>query len=672
MNKILKLFISAFLIVTGVVTDIPTRLTNGGHTTEVLADDTQDTVPSDEGYSSTVNNVHGRTFNVNGVYQSNSGSSITSFGSALPLSTIYINQDKIWSDMNKATPVKNGVTFTRLSTDPGIVYYPDRASGPHNDDHFVGYNPAIGDIKLKAGQENVLSGPLFSLKFADATEYTDVNGNLQYGDVVFTYSNAKMFIDQRYLYAPTNGLNGLYSLATGAKPSWGTNDLTDLSAYNSYVNQVISSIKRKEGIYEDGADDYSGNGNIAASNRTPQVGGSIDINISVVDKSGVPVPGTFALATTGINLDRSPRRGTGNNVNKALWYTYRDYPKYYYFAEAMSINGGQASENIYVRNNDPAQKDAKSFGGFYPDVFIDNNGNIKFQSDATKDKQSTDGSYTSGFVTLGNAATGISVTSTGHGGTSGALGAMNSPFFNSTPFWYKYKSSTGPHGKIQTTAEGNHYGDLTLLNTSQDAVLGQGTYVVMEGKTVKYTMTPDIGYKISTLQVNGAEVTFNSESVRKMKKGDDLTWTTAAGNTGKLTYNEDGTYTFEFPYAKHDEEIHVEWEPTTADILVSKVWNDGDDKDGMRLDAYTSGNEPKFKLQQSTNGGKTWSDVTTNNVSDTINQEIVPSGLDSGSGKYLDGTYTIDKDTTGKHPYTWQYLPIYTYDSQGTADKYIT
>ena len=637
-----------------------------------LADDTANTVPSDEGYSSTVNSIHGRQFNVSGVYQSNSGSSITSFGSALPLSTIYINQSKIWADVNSARPVESGVVFTQLTTDPGIKYYPTAASSPIGQAHYVAYDPRVaGATQLVAGQENTLPGDLFSLKFPDAAEYTDANGNIVYGDVEFKYSNAKIFIDQRYMYYPgRNYLNGLYSLATGAKPTWGTNDTTDLSSYNSYVNDVITSIKNKEGVYENGADDYSGNTNLGITYKAPQVGGSIDITISVKNKEGVPVPGTFVIATTGVNLDRSPRRGDGNNVNKAMWYYYKGYRQYHYFSEAMSVNGGQFAQNIYVRNNNNNMKDTKSLGAFYPYVTTDSNGKIKFISDATGNKQSSDGSYTSGFVTLGNAATGLSVTSTGHAGNSnGGLGAMNSPFFNSSSFWYKYKSSTGPNGNIQITQEGNHNGDLSLTGTAQDAVLGQGTYVVMEGKTVKYTMTPDTGYKISTLQVAGSEVKFDQESVKKMKKGDTTTHTTAAGETGTLTYNEDGTYTFEFPYAKADEAIHVTWERTTADILYAKIWDDSDDKDGMRKGAYNTSDWPQVKLQQSLDGGASWTDVTVNANNATISAQDVPSGQTGNA--YKDGSYDKNNDTTGNHPFTWEYLPVYTYDSNGKADRQI-
>ena len=172
------------------------------------------------------------------------------------------------------------------------------------------------------------------------------------------------------------------------------------------------------------------------------------------------------------------------------------------------------------------------------------------------------------------------------------------------------------------------------------------------------------------LRLNGTldTVTFNGELVSKMKKGDELDWPTAAGATGKLKYEYDGTYTFEFPYALHNEEIHVEWEPTTADILAHKAWADSDDKDGMRKGTDGTADWPKLKLQYSTDGGVNWDDVTENYYGETITRQNVPTG--NVSGAYKDGIYAVGTDTTtgngnAKHPYTWEYLPIYEYDSNG-------
>ena len=437
-----------------------------------------------------------------------------------------------------------------------------------------------------------------------------------------------------------------------------------------------------------------------------------------------------------------------------------------FFSEAMEIAGGQKSEYVYVRPNTSQEDNPDKITGvkgqyFYPNVSL-HNGNIKFignQVDANLSGVSgglggNDNSYNAGFVTLADAATGFKVTATGHG-NSGA--GMNSLVFNSKQIWYRYTSSTGRHGSIQTTSEGNYKG---TLNDGGDILEPEGyfedgsathdkkaTHVVAEGKDVYYTMTPDTGYKLKTLKIgknfdaNGVpteyeEVKFNEKSVNTMKKGDQLEVATADGKKqGLLKYNGDGTYVFKFEYAEGNEAIHVEWEPVTADILVSKVWDDEDDKDGMREDAYERRKFPFFRLEYSINGGRTWNPVNNNTIggttaqpSTTISPEQVPSGKDEESGSptqgtYLDGTYTINKGTTGTygsdpaatqpaaaqltqitetcdglpvfenqktfkkyvlkddgyhevtsvdHPYTWQNLPAYKYDASGDADRMIS
>ena len=306
--------------------------------------------------------------------------------------------------------------------------------------------------------------------------------------------------------------------------------------------------------------------------------------------------------------------------------------------------------------------------------------NLKFIGNAVKtsgvDVGGNDNSYNSGFVTLADAATGLRVTATGHGNNEYF---MNSKFFNSKQIWYRYTSGSGPHGRIETTSEGNWGGKLndggTILDGgdnphAEDASGNEksNSYVIAEGKTVTYTMTPDTGYKIKKLRINGEYVQYhigdNLYHVSAMKKGDSMTVTTKAGKEGKLKYEEDGTYTFIFPYALHDEEIFVEWEPTTADLLVFKRWHDEDDKDGLREAAEM----PKIRLEQSLDNGRTWTAVEGKNPQD------VPDGKDDATSKYLDGVYDMDNDGKGlppkrNHPYTWEYLPVYRYDSNGNYTR---
>ncbi|MBP3816464.1 MAG: Cna B-type domain-containing protein [Firmicutes bacterium] len=689
-KRALALLLAVIIGIGGAIADIGGIITRGG-VYEAYADDLKNTVPNGEVtqgtdfYTGTIStgfvpngyNTQAQygpdygPYTVDGVFQSQSTTSATSFAAGLPLGTIFIDQSKINA---------SGGIYKKVSDDPAILAgLVDGVNSAGNRTQM--YDGTLeGAIKLEPNKINRLDGDLYSMTFEDAA----ILPNGDRADLVITYSNARIVIDQRYASAPVNEqyLHGAVYLSRGNEFSRGTTDKTNFGNV-SYRQAAQSAVNATAGSYGDSFENSKA--------PTPAVGITMDATYTIINKNKTPAEGTFVFAISGINLDRDPDVGGGNNVNKPLWYSYNnnfggeDGTEHSFFSEAMSINGGQVSDNVYLRPNNNLEDNPEKITGvkgqyFWPNVSKDaTTGQIKFISNATPSLGGNDNSYNAGFVVLADASQGLTVTATGHGGGN-ATGTMQSGVFVSKQIWYRYTSSTGDNGNIQITSEGNFNGK---LDDGGD-VLGQGTYVIAEGKTVKYTMTPDYGYKISTLQIAKADgtletVTFNGDDVNKMKKGDQTTWTTAAGKTGTLKYELDGTYTFEYPYAEHDEKIHVEWEPTTADILFSKAWYDDNDKDGMRKGADSDRENgdpakwPKVKLQRSLNGGLTWSDVATNAYGDPITAEDVPSGKDTDTtsqtvGQYLDGVYTIDKDNgsgTVPHPYTWQYLPMYQYDSNG-------
>ncbi|MBR6459302.1 MAG: Cna B-type domain-containing protein [Actinomycetaceae bacterium] len=714
--------------VTALVLALPTMTgVFGFNATPAVADDLTSvsdggTVPDNGGnpfYSNEVHTILGDRslgwpygpgygpYTVPGVYQSQSTTSATDFAAGLPLGTIFIDQSKIGDRGGKAEIITKDKAILA-----GLVK--DYTWGGY--ENYVGYDGRQpGAIPLEPGKIIRLDGDLFTVTFEDAA----ILPNGTRADLVATFSNARIVIDQRYAYAPEGEryYHGTVLLAHGNSIATTGTDMTDLSAvgYASAAQNAVSSVVQ-------GYNGYDPFDNTKA--KLPAMGTSIDTTYKIVNKDGTPAAGTFVFAIAGINLDRDPGAAGGNNAVKPLWYSYdenfggEDGREYSYFSEAMSINGGQASKNIYVRPNNalydnPANTTDYRGNYFYPNITEKSDGTIKFTSNSDTggtNYSGSDNSYNSGFVTLADAAQGFKITRTGHGGgaiTSNLPTNMNSLVFNSKQIWYRYTESTGKHGSIAITREGNADGklgdgsavyepegvwDKGIDWDGADSPSGIGeaaTHVVTEGKTVTYTMTPDIGYKIGKLWIgdtwneNGVpthytEVEFNSKAVSAMKKGDSQQITTAADRNGLLTYNADGTYSLKFEYAKHNEAVHVEWEPTTADILVAKVWDDEDDKDGLRAAAYAEGaTKPKFKLEYSTNRGGEWNEVTNNSFAGvtahpvtSINQQDIPDGKDPDTGKYLDGTYPLNNGDN-KHPYTWEYLPVYTYDDNGVADKAI-
>ena len=740
-----------------------------------FADDLTNTVPTDETpggastfYSNTINTGLGADgpdgarpylgygpdygpYTVDGVYQSQSTTSPTSFAAGLPLGTVFIDQSMI--------PEKGGVTKV-ISTTNAIS-----AGLQVDSSNRVVYNGNNSDaITILPGKINELQGDLVKVTFASAAVLPDG----ERADLVITYSNARIVVDQRYAYAPdgntwyevkkweetsyvdnlpnmsatSESINGrtifkdpygiLYSRETyntttyryrrvhevssepaNSQPT-GLTDTSEKVKYDGKEYTVYTAGGKKyikpdnEQYYQGGvalvmgnaisyggtdtlnfqpnaseisagiasptwgkyaetqvsnylSTNYGGNTLSNSNAKSPVVGLTIDATYQIVKKDGTPAPGTFVFGVCGINLDRDPDVGGGNNLCKPLWYSYNsnfggvDGTVHSYFSEAMEITDGQVSQNVYVRPNTQQEDNPAKITGvkgqyFWPNVSLTDDNHIKFIANAVNlpNISGNDNSYNAGFVTLANAPEGFKVTATGHGTTAAG---MNSLVFNSKQIWYRYTSSTGPHGKIETTSEGNYGGDLsdggdvlgpTGYYDESKNTRKKATSVVAEGKTVTYTMTPDIGYKLKTIKLgttlnpnynpNLPDSDPNSEEyildevkftdpygqqlpVSSMKKGDSLTVQTRAGHEGILTYEKNGTYTFKYVYAEENERIHVEWEPVSADLLVSKIWDDEDDKDGMRKLAYESGNIPKFRLEYSVNGGRSW-DVVKNNYKD--------------------------------------------------------
>ena len=589
----------------------------------VYADDLANTVPNEE--TPTGNNFYSNTINTgfetdgpygevtttnygpshgphsaDGVLQSQSVASSTSFAAGLPLGTIFIDQSKIGEDSGTTKIVANDAEIINgLSVVNGKMSYDGTKEGAK---------------KMVPGTINKLDGDLFTVTFDNAAILP--NGDL--ADLVITYSNARIIVDERYLEAPAGEqyYHGAVHLAQGNAVSYGGSDKTDMSTV-SYSDAAMGRVNTT-------ASNYGSTYATKTTPRNPVVGLSIDATYQVLNKNKTPAEGTFVFAVCGINLDRDPDVGSGNNVAKPLWYSYNDAfeggagKEFSFFSEAMEVNGGKVSDYIYVRPNNALEDNTEKITGYkgefyYPNVskiigsyedtaateqptsvtkttdkcnnlpvYIDASGNsyvlvdnayhkvisndsYKFIGNQTASPNlgGNDNSYNAGFVTLADAATGFKVTATGHGSNDAT---MNSFVFNSKQIWYRYKSGSGKHGKIETTSEGNWGGKLSdrgnVLDGGDNPNASDATgtekpnvYVVAEGKTVTYTMTPDIGYKMKKLTVNNHPVSFNGENVNKMKKGDSVTVTTAAGKDGVLTYDGDGIYTFVFPYAEYDEEI---------------------------------------------------------------------------------------------------------------------
>ena len=169
---------------------------------EVYADDLVNTVPTSESssgsfYSDTIETgfvsrgailpttTYGPGFgphNVDGVYQSQSTTSATSFAAGLPLGTIFIDQDKVGAKKGRVEYVSSNPEILA-----GLVQI-NTTNQNDPDYQRVAYDGRNnGAIMLEPGKINRLDGPIFSVTFEDAAIKPD--GSL--ADLVITYSDAR-------------------------------------------------------------------------------------------------------------------------------------------------------------------------------------------------------------------------------------------------------------------------------------------------------------------------------------------------------------------------------------------------------------------------------------------------------------------------------------------------
>ena len=149
-----------------------------------------------------------------------------------------------------------------------------------------------------------------------------------------------------------------------------------------------------------------------------------------------------------------------------------------------------------------------------------------------------DQNYNSGLVIIGDAS-GISfdLHEVAAVNTKGA-GQPNTIYIRLGGLSHMIDSSTGKGGTIQTTLGSNSKSANASGLLNDDSVLDPGHYSIPDGKNVTYTMTPDSGYTLKTVTVDGQTVTPEEHT------------------------NADGskywTYTFEYNMDNH--EINVEWQ----------------------------------------------------------------------------------------------------------------
>ena len=249
--------------------------------------------------------------------------------------------------------------------------------------------------------------------------------------------------------------------------------------------------------------------------------------------------GTYHFATHGLNTGR---QGTSFATGATA---VPNASSNYYYSEQMNFGSATVTGNVYT----PYDQVPSGTGSTYV-TSID--GNILYAASSISIPNGNT-SYFGGAAA--SFASGSTVSFMMTGGWNGSS--------MTTDFWIKpgdlsrkMSHATGNNGTIQTT-RGT---DLDSSNASGDLqdgtdILGPGHYGVPNYKAVTYTMTPDSGYKIKSLTVDGVDKTQDAQN------------NVVRNTDGSIKYY---TYTINGDTSSHT--TNVEWEKETVDCYFTKKW----------------------------------------------------------------------------------------------------
>ena len=296
---------------------------------------------------------------------------------------------------------------------------------------------------------------------------------------------------------------------------------------------------------------------------------------------------TYFFTAFGFNKGNYNGKTDSNNKNKILyWNSNRQW------VEQLGILSGiNKDSNVYVANN--------LVSGTTIETFSDKlDTHVLFATQTSDGTSNSDKSYISGEVTVAN---GNELKLIAKGYYPYGENGLNSFLFPDR-ITHNYTSSSGYYGKIELNTEGYWKIDGSLptnIVSDEPATLLYGgryvknanvdekrTYDVPYGKDVTYKMTPENGYIIDKLYIDGKKIDRNSQEISNFK-----TYYNPDGSINFYTYKFNGDTnpgdlnkpdfdpTSEKGGSAHT--IHVTWQPT-VDIDFKKKWNDDNNFYGIR------------------------------------------------------------------------------------------
>lgn len=305
---------------------------------------------------------------------------------------------------------------------------------------------------------------------------------------------------------------------------------------------------------------------------------------------------TFFYTIYGVNVKRS------EDYSNKMYYMANQNNR---FSERVMLDLSGTTGNIYIPKN----------GKLYPDGYeAPNIFKAPYNQNEDKNQQLNNDTYESGFAVLANAKTGLNAKFWSSAGLD--------LYFLPDGITHTITSSSGTGGKIATGRNGT---GTDLPGGGNEDTAEKRTYDVPDGKDVTYTMTPNPGYVMRSLTIDGQQKSLPSLI--------------------------DGVYKYTFDAAKNqvtgDHTIHVEW-VQVIDVTVTKNWADNNNSDGTRPKTVT------IQLLQNGNKSVTRADGTVEPMKKAITNPATEVTFTRLPKMDPDGNvyrYSIEEDSAFKDNY---------------------
>lgn len=361
---------------------------------------------------------------------------IDHFTQSMPLATIFIDEDILNIDLYQTAEHNDKITFEKL-IDSGKSFY--------NDFFFstTEYGRFEYKGKLQSNQDNYFPGNIAKYKITDAAEYTDQNGDIQKADIIITYSDLHLVIE--------NG-TGPYTPPSGSEIRlWDT-------------NRVYPAVD---------------------AGAPSRLGLKVNANVKIVDKNGDLVDGTFIYPVIDVDVDRSTLNSFSTLYDAANNRNYSEQTELISGYEGKIWIPTTFKEGVTIKTVEEQDGTTSEHLLVYP-------------------RASDFNTFDGGFITLAhNAGGGITTALTAGAAKDNYNTGVESYLLGgpaNTKVNLKIAESTDVGGSIKASSK--DYSE----DIAPDGANAKKVITAARGQTVVFTMTPAPGYRLKNIYVSGSDL----------------------------------------------------------------------------------------------------------------------------------------------------------------------